>query len=379
MTVDEQDPAVVRLREESGSVLVAPRGADLVLRRVHERRRVQRQHRMQAVAALGVVLVAIVGAVLVPRGAQSPSIPAAAVPAVAEWPMRGSLAEDADLLARAEAVWRRSPHRPSGAVRALFAGAPEYFGTANFAVVAMASTEGAVAFVTTPVGRQIDTSTLLLRATSRVTAGQPGIGFIAARPDPRDEVSGVAFGLGAPGAGLSLRSSEIDFPIGGPVPGADGAVWTQVPAGVGAWNSSFEAGPLGGVVPAAGTADPVTGPVGLRSVAEGLVADGASAGDLIVTSAGLLGVVASGGLVDTRLSALGEVRMYHSGVTGTVTDAGRFLPSGEVSPGNRVLLVRGDITVTVGRVVEDGPGWRLERAVDPAAAARETARRVSPE
>ncbi|MFC7617974.1 hypothetical protein ACFQV2_35820 [Actinokineospora soli] len=117
MTVDEQDPAVLRLRRETGSVLVAAPAADSVLRRVHERRRVQRQHRIQVVAALSVVLVAVAGALIATQGWTSePELPSASRP-IAEWPVRGSLADDADLIARAERTWRASPQRPSGAVR----------------------------------------------------------------------------------------------------------------------------------------------------------------------------------------------------------------------------------------------------------------------
>lgn len=378
MTVDEQDPAVVRLRRESSSVLVSGPGVDSVLRRVHERRRVQRQHRIQAIAALSVVLVAVTGALMVYRGsAPGPQVPAATQP-VAEWPVRGSLAGDRDLIARAEQTWRASPHRPSGAVRALFAGTPPYSGTANFAVVALASAEGSVAFVTTAVGRAVDTRSLLLRSVAPFSADQPAIGFIAARPEQKDEVTGVAFALAAPGmASPELVSSAVDFPLGGPQPLSDGSMWQQVPPGVGAWNSVLDVRGFGSAAPASGLLDPAVGPVRLRPVDDGLLAEGARPGDLVVTEAGVLGVVGQAGRLDTRLSAFGEVTVPRSGVTGTVADSGAFTPDGPVYPTNRVVLVRGDVELVVGRVIDVGGSWVVERAVDPAKAP-EHARRVSP-
>ncbi|UVS82217.1 hypothetical protein [Actinokineospora sp. UTMC 2448] len=371
MTVDEQDPAVVRLRRESGSVVVAPPRVDTVLRRVHERRREQRQHRIQAFAALSVVLIAVAGALLVNRDwGQDVVTPLAAAP-IAEWPLRGSLAGDRDLLARAEETWRQNPHRPSGAVRAVFAGSPPYSGTANFAVVAMVSAEGSVAFVTTPAGRQIDMSTLLLRAVAPVEAGAPAIGFIAARPDPRDEVAGIAFGLAAPTLSApNLVSSALDYSLGDGNHHVDGAFWAQVAQPVAAWNSRLDLGALGAVDPAAGTADPVSR-VGLRRTDQGLVADGASEGDLIATRDGALGVVGPSGVLDTGLSALGEwgtAVVPYNNVVGTLTDDGEFRPDGIVYPDNRVVLVREDVTVTLGTVAPDGAAWRLVRAADPAAA-----------
>ena len=379
MTVDEQDPAVLRLRRESASVLVAAPGVESVLRRVHERRRVQRQHRVQAIAALSVVLVAMAGALMVYRGwaPEPPEVQVATRP-IAEWPVRGSLAGDRDLIARAEQTWRSSPHRPSGAVRPLFAGTPPYSGTANFAVVALASAEGSVAFVTTPVAPQVDLSTLLLRAVSVVEPDQPAIGFVAVRPDRRDAFAGIAFTLAAPGlASPELTSSAIDFQDNPPTaPQSDGSSWRQVPTGVGAWNSAITAGSFGTAALAAGLHDPETGPVALRRTPEGLVAEGAKPGDLIVTADGVLGVATARGLVDTRLSALGQVEVALSKVTGTIDDSGAFAAEGDVHPGNRVMVVRGDVMVVVGRVVDAQDGWRVQRAVDPAKAP-ETARRVS--
>ncbi len=379
MIVDD-DAAVARLRRESASVTVAGPAAESVLRRVHERRRVQRQHRMQVLAALGVVVVAVAGALFVGRDwTGEPHVDTAARP-VAEWPVRGSLAGDADLIARAERTWRASPHRPSGAVRALFAGTPPYSGTANFAVVALASAEGSVAFVTTPVAREVDTGVLLLRSVARIAADQPAIGFIAAEPDPRDAAAGVAFALAAPGpASPELVSSAVDTPLGVPHPLSDGSLWHQVPPGVGAWNSVLDVRGLGVAAPAAGVLDPPTAPVRLRrivdgqidgvdaavGVRDGLLAEGAAPGDLVVTPDGVLGVVTESLVVDTSLSALGEVTVPRSGVSGTLSDTGVLTATGTVNPTNRVVLARGDVEVVVGRVTGSAGAWRVERAVDP--------------
>jgi hypothetical protein len=379
MIVDD-DAAVARLRRESAVVHVAAPAAESVLRRVHERRRVQRQHRMQAIAALGVVVVAVAGALLVGRDPTGgPHIDTAAKP-VAEWPVRGSLAGDAELIARAEQTWRGSPHRPSGAVRALFAGTPPYSGTANFAVVALASAEGSVAFVTTAVARKVDTGELLLRSVTRVADGQPAIGFIASGADPRDAAAGVAFALAAPGsASPEVRSSAVDTPLGVPHPLSDGSLWQQVPPGVGAWNSVLEVPGFGVAAPAAGLLDPPTGPVRLRQVVDGhvdgvaasvgvrdgLIAEDAAPGDLIVTPDGVLGVVTDSLVIDTSLSALGEVTIPRSGVSGTLSDDGVLTARGSVNPTNRVVLARGDVEVVVGRVTGSAGDWRVERAVDP--------------
>ncbi|MGW5055487.1 hypothetical protein [Actinokineospora sp. NPDC004072] len=368
MTVDEQDPAVVRLRRESGSVVVAPSRVDVVLRRVHERRRVQRQHRVQAFAALSVVLVAVAGALLVNRDWRTDVVTPLSTQPVAEWPVRGSLAGDADLLARAEATWRQSPHRPSGAVRTLFAGVPPYSGTANFAVVAMVSAEGSVAFVTTPAAPQVDTSNLLLRAVGAVAADQPAIGFVSAARHPSDAVGGLMFALAAPGiASPQLQTSAMDYTPGNPIPLSDGSAWAQMPESVGAWNSRLTT-PVGDAAPAGGVLDPPTGPARLVQGPGGLRVEGAAPGDLIVTPDGVLGTAAADGSVDTRLSALGELQMYLTGVTGRVAESGEFIADGPANPSNRVVLVRGPVTVTVGRLTPDGAGWRVHRAVDPLSA-----------
>ncbi|MFC7617975.1 hypothetical protein ACFQV2_35825 [Actinokineospora soli] len=196
---------------------------------------------------------------------------------------------------------------------------------------------------------------------------QPAIGFVAVRPDRRDAAAGVAFTLAAPGLpSPALTSSAIDFQDFPPTaPQSDGSSWRQVPEGVGAWNSAIDAGAFGDVAPAAGLLDPPTGPVALRRTAEGLVAEGAKPGELIVTPDGVLGVAGPRGLVDTRLSALGEVEVAISGVKGRIDDAGRFTAGGAVHPTNRVMLVRDGAMVVVGRISDAQDGWRVERAVDP--------------
>lgn len=390
MIADEHDPAVARLRRESGAVAVRTQDEhlDRVLRTIHRRRRAQRQQRVQALAALGVVLVALAAAFVVTWRAPDEAAQAAPPAPVLEWPLRGGLAGDRDLVERAETVWRISgPDRPSGQVRAVYAGSsPNRAAGLAVVVLVSATPEGRarVAFVTTPIraGGEPDSRRLLVRAVDTVDPGQTAVGFVAARPTGDDDevVGSVGFALAAPGVpAVSLRSSLVDQALGAAPAAEPGTAWPLLPPGAGAWNSVIET--TGAALPAAGVEDPATEPVSLVRTGAGLRAVGPSVrvGDLVAAPEGALGVVvAEDGTLDTDLTALaavGRPRIAISEIPGSlvVREDGTttFEPDSrpdELQPTNRVVLAADGVVVNLGRLTRSDSGWRVDRAADPASA-----------
>jgi hypothetical protein len=388
MIAEEQDRTVTRLRHELGAMDVHSHvdQVDRMLRRVHTRRREQRQHTVQMVAALAVVLIAVAGAFVVSWRPPEPDMTAPAAP-VMEWPLRGNLAGDIALHERAEAIWRAAgPNGPSGPVRTIYAGNRKDR-SASMVVIAMAAPLDAgrsqVAFVTSAISIQgvADESKLFLRSVTTVEPGQRALGFIAAKPAPGDEElrggGAVGFALATPGAtAIKFQSSTYDMPLEEEQPIApDGVVWLVGQSGMASWNSTVEVAAL---VPikvrlAPGLTDPSVETVALTTSGQVTKALGdVRPGDLIVTPEGLVGVVSGpDGTVDTRLTALssiGSIQIARSDIPGSLVERGGVLTfeatgPGAVLPGNRVVLANGDLVINLGKIAPDH--LAVDRTVDP--------------
>ncbi|MGH3862756.1 hypothetical protein [Actinokineospora sp.] len=387
MIADEQDRTVARLRHELGAMDVHAHvdQVDRMLRRVHTRRREQRQHTVQIVAALAVVLIAVAGAFVVSWRPTEPDLATPAAP-VLEWPMRGNLIGDIALHERAEALWRGAgEYGPTGPVRTIYAGNRTDRSAAMVVIAMVAPMDGGrsrVAFVTSAVSIHgvADETKLFLRSVTTVEPGQRAVGFIVAKPASGDEElrGGGAWGfaLATPGAtAIKLRSSTYDVNLEEEQPiEPDGVLWIVGQSGVAAWNSTVEVAALASIPVrlAPALTDPDVDSVTLTTVGQSTKAIGdVRPGDLIVTPEGLVGVVGADGTIDTRLTGLGSVgttQIARSAVPGDVVDKAG-LPAfvatgpGDVLPGNRVVLANGDLVINLGRIAQDRV--TVERMVDP--------------
>ncbi|CRK60096.1 hypothetical protein [Alloactinosynnema sp. L-07] len=387
MIADEQNRTVTRLRHELGAVGVRAHTdqVDRMLRRVHTRRREQRQHRIQMVAALAVVLIAVAGAFVVSwRQAEPDQIVAADL--VVNWPLRGDLATDTDLLQRAEQAWRGGPTPPTGPVHPVYAG-KRVSRTASLVVVALVSpvdrVHSRVAFVTSKIStdQNVDSARLSVRATTLIGRGQRAIGFLNATVNSDDDElrggGGLGFILAEPGVTeVKYRSSAEDDAMAETPPLApDGVAWFEAHSGIAAWNTVIEVPgtPMTTVNFAAGVYEANIIPVSLSTVGNTVKVGGdVQDGDLIVTVNGLVGVITgTDGTVDTRLSEFYRVGDLQTALTKHPVrlverdGATHFELSGpgEVRPTNRIVLVDGDLKVEVAKVAADGS--RVERTVDP--------------
>ncbi|WP_157440714.1 hypothetical protein [Actinokineospora inagensis] len=404
MIAEEQDRAASRLRDELGAVCVRtrPDQVDRVLRHVHGRRRAQRHQRIQMVAALTVVAIAVAGAFVVGRRTDESAVTVAST--VGDWQLRGDLAGDQALLTSAEQVWRSSANPPSGSVRPVYAGVSPNLSMCFAAVVLISAAPGGteqVAFVTTAVSvnGKPDKGKLLLRAVTTVPAAQRAVGFLAAAPAAEDEqvTEGAAIGLAltAPGTtDVDVYTSSVNFlsPLTNVQPGV---AWPAFETGAGAWNSELvlvmpndkkERYPI-----AAGINDVEVGPVTIRvdnpARAVRAIGAGVRPGDVIATTQGVLGVVSdANGTIDTslpRLAAVGKVETAISAIPGRLRDSSRgvtFEPTaaGPLADGNRLVLLawnRPEILVNIGTIQAFGRGWLTNRAAEPTGVT--TALRVS--
>ncbi|MBC6446409.1 hypothetical protein [Actinokineospora xionganensis] len=387
MIADEQDRTVARLRHELGAMDVHAHvdQVDRMLRRVHTRRREQRQHTVQIVAALAVVLIAVAGAFVVSWRQAEPDLATPAAPVV-EWPMRGNLVGDMALHERAEALWRGAGENgPTGPVRTIYAG-KRVDRSASMVVIAMvAPMDGGrsrVAFVTSAVSIHgvADETKLFLRAVTTAEPGQRAIGFIAAKPASGDEElrggGAVGFTLATPGAtAIKFRSSTYDMEFEEEQPiEPDGVVWLVGQTGMAAWNSTVQVAALAPIAVrlAPALTDPDVESVTLTTVGQTTKAIGdVRPGDLIVTAEGLVGVAGADGTVDTGLtglSSIGTVQIARSSIPGNLVERAGVLTfeatgPGELHPGNRVVLANGDLVINLGRLGQDR--LAVERLVDP--------------
>jgi hypothetical protein len=387
MIHDDQDIAVL-LRREAATVVPQVRDGqvDDVLAGVFAKRARQRTQRTRlwaiAVVALMVAGTALVGA----RFAQpDPALDIATT--VDQWPLRGELSGNTELLERAERVWRTasSENAPAGPVRPLFAQQSPVT-AANMVMVVLAGHTArgrlAVAFVTTPAtGGTPNAEQLLVRAVTFPDTAQRAVGFVAATPEPVDVPRGsLAFALGAPGTSdVHVRTSIVD----GPNNDNPGDVfWRMLPRGVGAWNSVIVAG--GGARWAdGGLLDPVATSVELKGTVDAITAQSTTErkladGDLVVTEGALYGVVTDAGRrVDTSVTAWaarGTARVAGSTTSGALAPGPNnsllFAPTGQsgLTPGSRVEFVSAvnpEVVVNVGKLVNSGGQWRVHRFLDP--------------
>lgn len=380
MTHDEQDTALHLRREADAVVLEVREGqVDQVLTTVFARRARQRAQRTRIWSAVAVVALVVAGTALVGARFAHRDPDAVFATTVGQWPLRGGLAGDTSLLARAERVWRAAPNAPNGPVRPLFAGQ-----SASMVTVVLAGhTKGGravVAFVTSPdTAEPPNPERLFVRAVTFPEPGARAVGFVATSLHPSDTGSqgSLAFALAAPGTpGVQIHSTFIDHTYG---QGAfEEAFWALFPRGVGAWNSVIDTGD-GTEWAGTGMLDPVMSRVMLQqSISRPLTEREPKVGDLLVTSSALYGVVVDpGGRVEsspTAWGAYGKVRVAISDVPGTLStgpdDSLVFNPTGggELAVGNRVVfspLANPDVVVTVGKLVKIGGQWRVHRFLDP--------------
>ncbi|PPK69488.1 hypothetical protein V5P93_006868 [Actinokineospora auranticolor] len=400
MIAEEQEYAT-RLREELADVAVRASAGqvDTVLRQVHRRRRDRRNQRIQVFTAMAVVALAVAGAFAVTTAGEhaEPARQVDATTPMAQWPARGELAADKDLVARAEQAWHSYRQPPRGPLKPLFAGVSPNM-SANMVVVALIAPEsGQVAFVTTPirVNRPSDPrDRLLVRAVAPVTPEQRGVGFMASRPLPEDEPpidqNAVGMALTSPAAeNGKVYTSTIDSQSEPSWPTTVvGALWPQYEMGAGAWNSELRVQFRGAASTedytlVTGVSDDVDlGPVALRRAGAALRAEGPGVrqGDLIITPNGVVGVVAApDGTVDTRLSELaahGTVGVAISRVPGRVREVGDHAEFTATGPGDfgeeqRLVLQAWDeprLALTFAKLAGYEPHWLVARTAGPDAA-----------
>ncbi|MGW6934978.1 hypothetical protein ACWGE0_33285 [Lentzea sp. NPDC054927] len=308
-----------------------------------------------------------------------------------EWPLRGGLAGDEALLARAEQVWRDTGV-PDGDVMPLHA---ERLSSPNVVQVTLfghtADDRPVVAFVSSPVTTGTPSGDrLFVRALNFPVERATAVGFVATNPDPADlpfpDGGSLAFALSAPG----VPSAHVVSSVGGiRVTRPSQTFWQVMPRGTGAWNSMITT--MGSTEaqmwPATGVHDRPSTRVGTVRYADGTATIDRGtpvAGDLVLEQHRLLGVVTDvSGLVDITAAtwaAHGEVRTQHAGVPGKLT----YLPTGhlfftpggpgEITENDGVMFmstINPDVVVRVGKMSRADGGWQVDRSAYPPFAPRE--------
>lgn len=386
----EQD-TVLRLRREADAVTPELRDGqvDDVLTTVFTRRARQRAQRTRIWAIAAVVLV-VAGAGLFTGLVTHRSPELGPATSVENWPLRGKLAGDTALLARAEKVWRTpvGPDAPVGPVRALFADHSPQMPVNTVMVVLSGHTatgRSVVAFVTSLATDGIpDSERLFVRAVAFPEASHRAVGFVAGSSHPSDILGGawgrLAFALAAPGtSGVKIRSSVVEDSKGE----NEGEVfWGTFPPGAGAWNSVIVADDEAHWS-AAGMVDPVATPITMNGAGNTMTGRSTTerkltSGDLVMSELALYGIVVDvSGRVDTSPAAWlphGTVHDATSNVPGTLTVASEnsllFTPtgSGELKVGDRITFtsaVNPDVVVNVGKLVNTRGQWQVHRWIPP--------------
>lgn len=388
----EQD-TLLRLRQEVDAVApeLRPGQVDDVLGQVFSQRARQRAQRARLWGAVAAVALVVAGTVLISDRITRQNSEIQPAVSVDHWPLRGELAGDQALLARAEQTWRDvgGPAAPSGQVRPLYAqrSAPMLV---NMVLVVLsgrtADGRTAVAFVTSPAGDGVPTGDrLFVRAVDFPDPAPRALGFVAVQPDPSDapipDGGAVAFALAAPGAPpVAINSSMIDHDYTG-AGALREAFWQILPRRVGAWNCSITTDPADGRRSplAAGVLDPVVTAVtvngsGAAQTARSTTDRAPVAGDLVVTPEALLGTITGAdGRIDvspTTWASYGKVSTAISNIPGTLTNgpgnALVFTPTGqgEIAEGNRLVFTstsNPEVVVNVGRLTKADGGWRVDR------------------
>lgn len=349
----------------------------------------RRRSRYAIILSAGIVAALLIGVTFAvqSRVRNSPSVVSSTDSTnVASWPLRGQFADNPEIIAQAEAVWRAADpkKRPKEATSALFAGiVPGGYGT----LVVLMSTSGPnvqVAFVTTALApNQQATGPSFVRTELEfpVTESIRSLGFITPTL-PADKLgagNNVAIALLASGATqASIRSSVIDDMYTDGSSGLSlqsGALFTITPSMVSSWNATLNVVPqtmrghdvLGGIsdvnaVQAIVTqAEPETLEVQSQSGA-------LHVGALVTTSDGVVGIVSRvmglKGQVDLRLDKVSEsgyviqsaISDYRGIITSLKNGSSGFVPAGPTPKGVHRLLVilgNGEVSLSVGTVETD--------------------------
>ncbi|QYN24273.1 hypothetical protein [Amycolatopsis sp. DSM 110486] len=352
------------VRWELGETALAPPepgDAARMARRVLGTRTRRRQRTLAGAAAAAVVL-ALGAATIVTT--QTTSSQVQAVP-VTQWPARGSLAGNVDLIERARWDWGGQ------AAQVVFAGSRPEVGT----IVVLRSQEhdGGVrlAFLTGP---ELAVQAQLTVPAGRLTA--PAYGFVASAPN------------GGPATGVAVTAPQVDTAAftSGETQVADGLATAELPPTAAAWNTSLATGnpqhPVFGEL-STSAHDPAisTGTVvRARDDAQfGISGVDAKPGDVVATRAGFVGVITEGrddfAAVKSNPGALSEPwGLRATTATGepvTLTDTGSSVDSpvivtpagaGELHDGDRIVLTgfgHSAAVVALGTV----HAGRLQRAV----------------
>jgi hypothetical protein len=331
---------------------------------------------------------ALVGVVAVVVGFAVHQIRSDQPPELDEWPLRGSLAGDEALLARAEQAWRDFGG-PDGDVHPLFAERSSALAVNTVLVVMAGRTDDdrpVVAFVTSPATTGTPTTDrLFVRAVSFPEETPAAIGFVAAHQDSADAAvpdgGSLAFALAGPKNPLvAVHTHAIDRSRSAPErPGE--TFWRILPRGAGAWNTTMSTGqsheePMR---PAAGVHDPATTPMKMSKKDGTVTAEyrTPAAGDVITSSNSMLGVVTdTTGRMETTptaWAAWGAVSTENAGVPGTLTagSGGTLLFTatgpGEVTDRDRLVFTSATnpgIVIQVGDLTEVDGGWQVDRGVN---------------
>ncbi|MET7990643.1 hypothetical protein ABZU76_07005 [Amycolatopsis sp. NPDC005232] len=352
------------VRRELGETALAPPepgAAARMARRVLETRTRRRQRTLAGAAAAAVVL-ALGAATIVTT--QTTSSQVQAVP-VTQWPARGSLAGNVDLIERARWGWGGQ------AAQVVFAGSRPEVGT--IVVLRSQERDGGVrlAFLTGPE--------LQVQARLTVPAGglaAPAYGFVASAPD------------GGPATGVAVTAPQVDTArfTSGETQVADGLATAKLPPTAAGWNTSLATGNpqhpvFGELITSAHDPAISTGTVvRARDDAQfGISGVDAKPGDVVATRAGFLGVITEGrddfAAVKSNPGALSEPwGLRATTATGepvTLTDTGSSVDSpaivtpagaGELHDGDRIVLTgfgHSAAVVALGTV----HAGRLQRAV----------------
>ncbi|WP_432849093.1 hypothetical protein ACQPXB_00605 [Amycolatopsis sp. CA-161197] len=351
-------------RELGETALTAPEPGDAarMARRVLRTRSRRRQWTLVGAAAAAVML-ALGAATVVTT--QTTSSQVQAVP-VTQWPARGSLAGNVDLIERARWGWG------GPAAQVVFAGSRPEVGP--IVVLRSQERDGGVrlAFLTGP---ELRVQAQLTVPSAQLTA--PAYGFVASAPD------------GGPATGVAVTAPQVDTArfTSGETQVADGLATAKLPPTAAAWNTSLATGnpqhPVFGTLTSSAH-DPAvsTGTVVRAGAAAqfGISGVDAKPGDVVATQAGFVGVITTGlddfALLKSNPDELsgpwGLRTVAASGESVTVIGTGgptTVIPAaaGALHEGDRIVLTgfgRSAAVVALGTVHAGRDGsWLLQRAV----------------
>lgn len=365
-----------KIRAELAAATVPGPDEDAASRAVRGvlRARDQRRQRLTVTAVAAVVLTTGgLTAIMRTNAPPGTSPPAASQLAQAmSWPQRGALIGDAGLIERSTEAWRQAfPQDRTTNPELLYAGHAndEVWGVKADIVVLRGTDQNgrtAVVFATTPLTNKTPDHAVMKIRARQVFDGAPDtipvVGFVSARPlDGEQKFSTFAFALAAAGLSDVRLVSSVDAASSTDI--VDGAVTSVLQEGTGRWNTSVNIRGKGSFDLAPGVNDPVVRDIKVVKGDKVTVDGQAAVGDLVVTKAGVVGIVAEGGVVDTNLERLNDLHAVDGTFEGT-----KYLPEPGKHPsdGGHLILDHFEsskVKISVGTIHQDSGGWQVTPSV----------------